>query len=1057
MATGGLGLSLSSSSGEALTAAAAAAAAPVLDLVAPARWYGMMQTHERATLRAVVEGDLLTALLVRVAGDPDPVLRISLLVWLQDAAPLVADNAAAAARIFEVLELVARNAADPPQVRAQALATQTALSIELEALQTQAPNLEGLIELLLDIVSGTAPSSSPSSAGQQQGQQQGQQGQGEQEQQGQTPDTMLKETACQCLHELEESYPGLLCCSFPSIVEWVQREKTHALQDLVALAATVLLHGINQIVAAHHGAGSEKLAADLFGEAAGRSVASSSSSSSSSATTTTTATGDEKEGNATTETTTDAGTTAAGGDRAVIEALQDDTLRAVGALLGTMVDLSEWGMLRLVALFVPMAATGLVPATVLAPHCMRFVNSGAPLLLFCAAHLAATFPSLWAVSEGLTANVAACLARPAAAPHWRVLAAAWLVLLLPLRQRECAAAPSSGGEAHLRELAQTIAPGPFDSTDVQEARLCLLARCFARGTLRTPALLPCVLVCMDEFRNCRAMEKAPRQFFNVVHRWICEMPALAGRLLDTVLAEVLHQPDYILNVIALFGGSHSHNSSDGSSDGGSDGGFEHTLHAKARALLAVLPPAVLPQYLRLAAMVVSDARLDPTPVLAAMHALARRTTLCAGGSWHIGNDVLAICRDVLLHHRLTDVFHPLTALLRHIADNHADLDIRDRATFYLQLATHVPAARIREIVTERPTRLLMISAASSTVTPLSPADGAPAAAAAPAPAVLGAETPQQILGFHSVSAFLSLDRPETAPLFCSTATGLPSSSSFAAAVADTADAAELVRAHQTALRAARPTVRVPMVVRYLPTYKPGTLSPSAAPDDDPQPTLDTVYAVALELEQVAADRAPVFYADVRRIAVPHLHCAAGPAAAAAAAAAAAGPCSAAAVLALRPLVPLPSTLLVRATCNDAKGATLAATLQPVSVNFEDLLAPLPAPLRTPRFFGALWDDASLDPARNSDAMEASTHFVLPFPAFSRLIARTLRPFICDESLDAPAAAAKHVDLCFLMLPHYHLLVRISEHDTKSVTALIRTDFWRSLAFVDDLWQQVLTP
>ena len=91
-------------------------------------------------------------------------------------------------------------------------------------------------------------------------------------------------------------------------------------------------------------------------------------------------------------------------------------------------------------------------------------------------------------------------------------------------------------------------------------------------------------------------------------------------------------------------------------------------------------------------------------------------------------------------------------------------------------------------------------------------------------------------------------------------------------------------------------------------------------------------------------------------------------------------------------------------------------------------------------------------------MEASTHFVLPFPAFSRLIARTLRPFICDECVDSPApAASKHVDLCFLMLPHYHLLVRISEHDTKSVTALIRTDFWRSIAFVDDLWQQVLTP
>lgn len=341
---------------------------------------------------------------------------------------------------------------DSVVVRSQALITQTSLSIELEALMTRAPQLENLVEVLLDLCAGRVISEGgPQSV-------------------TVSGDRLMKSTACKCLLELEEAYPGLLCSAFPSLVEWVQSEKSHVLQDLVALAAMVLLHGVSQLVRPPtHGTEEQQqgLATELFGNSSGRDLTGSSGFSI-----------PQRVSGAAAPLNRQSPVP----DRGPIDTLQKEVLRAVGNLLNTIGDLSEWGVVRLVNLLTPLATTALVPATVLVPHLQRFVHTSSPLLLFSAADLANTFPDMLPVRDEIVQNLIGLISNPTVGQHWRVLAVAWLALLVDVRSRP----PSRKAPALLREVAIALSPSAFDSLDLKEARLCALACCFDNETISPP-------------------------------------------------------------------------------------------------------------------------------------------------------------------------------------------------------------------------------------------------------------------------------------------------------------------------------------------------------------------------------------------------------------------------------------------------------------------------------------------------------------------------------------------------------------------------------------------
>jgi len=586
-----------------------------------AEWYALLY-EKQAPMTGELVGRILARLTAAESGDT-LMLRENLLLALQDAAAALAEEPQMTERVFEALHQIARNPAEPSRIRSQTLITQTALSIELEALQMRVPYLESLLETLLDLCAGPNGKQDAAAAAAA----------------PEPEDRGLRSAACRCLSELEEASPGLLACSLPSLIEWMSAEKSHVLQDLVSLAALVLLHGVTQLVSTP--ASAQASAANLFGERA--------------FTTTDPPTANPQQQTS----------------AAMMDTLQKEVLRAVGTLLSAIGDLPEWGVLRLVALLKPLISTGLVPATVLAPHCARFVHTSSPLTLFAAADLACDFPELWSAADGVVENLIDVVDTPTLQQHWRILAVLWLAALVDPKNRSHAARRSV---TLLKATACALAPTALNSFDLKEARLCALARCFDNETLVSPADLLDLLVCMDDFRAYRPSDKPPRQFFNVIRQWLDAFPTLLEPLFSVLTKEITRQPDYLPHVLVIIDTVSRP--------------LAAKLLEKFSQMLTVMPSVHLPRFLPIANKIVSSS-VSPTPVLIAITNLLRKTTVCSSGQWGVGNDVLSVCREALLHHPLTVIFGPLGELLSYMADNFADLGLFMRQLFPLLLHPYI--------------------------------------------------------------------------------------------------------------------------------------------------------------------------------------------------------------------------------------------------------------------------------------------------------------------------------------------------------------------------------
>ncbi len=65
------------------------------------------------------------------------------------------------------------------------------------------------------------------------------------------------------------------------------------------------------------------------------------------------------------------------------------------------------------------------------------------------------------------------------------------------------------------------------------------------------------------------------------------------------------------------------------------------------------------------------------------------SNLCKRGNWQIGNAVLAVCRNLLEHPSIDQVFIELADLLQYISIHYDNTDIKDHARFYYTLLTNL--------------------------------------------------------------------------------------------------------------------------------------------------------------------------------------------------------------------------------------------------------------------------------------------------------------------------------------------------------------------------------
>ncbi|MBN3301303.1 AP5B1 protein, partial [Amia calva] len=76
--------------------------------------------------------------------------------------------------------------------------------------------------------------------------------------------------------------------------------------------------------------------------------------------------------------------------------------------------------------------------------------------------------------------------------------------------------------------------------------------------------------------------------------------------------------------------------------------------------------------------------------------------LCGSGDWRMGNAVLAVCRHLLRHPGLDQVFIELSDLLQFTMHHYEDMDIQDHARFYYTLLTNLSREKLSGVLDKGP-------------------------------------------------------------------------------------------------------------------------------------------------------------------------------------------------------------------------------------------------------------------------------------------------------------------------------------------------------------------
>lgn len=78
------------------------------------------------------------------------------------------------------------------------------------------------------------------------------------------------------------------------------------------------------------------------------------------------------------------------------------------------------------------------------------------------------------------------------------------------------------------------------------------------------------------------------------------------------------------------------------------------------------------------------------------------SNLCERKNWQVGNAILAVCRNLLQHPTLSQMFIELADLLQYMTKHYEDTDIQDHARFYYTLLTNLSWEKLGGILTIGP-------------------------------------------------------------------------------------------------------------------------------------------------------------------------------------------------------------------------------------------------------------------------------------------------------------------------------------------------------------------
>eukprot|EP00051_Salpingoeca_urceolata_P006569 m.86803 g.86803 ORF g.86803 m.86803 type:complete len:1080 (+) comp14888_c0_seq1:58-3297(+) len=483
----------------------------------------------------------------------------------------------------------------------------------------------------------------------------------------------VRRTACQCLHELELSWPGMLASKLGYLFAMCQEEKTHIGQEYVALFATGLRHATQLL---HH----DEQPPDILSTARGAlqpfvyepCVLASQPE--------------------------QALFSDAGSIKQLPQGRTDDLKRAISFLVESSSQLSPPALLFVFARLIECVHAAGVSPKGFTDTFSRLVAAADPstvhVLLLLKVHFGDDLVDP-ASDRRLFERLARNVNHPALSSELRALSLcwAWRCRLFPLLSSDVPpffdVAPYLFPD--ICDLPQLLAP------KVDALIAVVLGACgdSKASGFRLPGELLVALRCFDSF-PAHGPAGWPVQGLYRSLLWLylgLADTTVGEEVYGFVLQTALKYPKFLTNTVDLAEAVLRHAP-------GSDF-LQNILATLVRAIVRKSTKSIvagLMHFLVLFERAGREKLISPTTYLVRLYDVLRVSDVCKQGRWAVGDAILGVCRTLLCHQPTPVILKPLGDLLYLLWTSFNDIDIRDHARFYYMVLTNVSGEHLLAIL-----------------------------------------------------------------------------------------------------------------------------------------------------------------------------------------------------------------------------------------------------------------------------------------------------------------------------------------------------------------------
>ncbi|XP_058488553.1 AP-5 complex subunit beta-1 [Solea solea] len=253
------------------------------------------------------------------------------------------------------------------------------------------------------------------------------------------------------------------------------------------------------------------------------------------------------------------------------------------------------------------------------------------------------------------------------------------------------------------QLASVLMPTVFNDSATLLTRLNLMSLVYLEegddGEGKGPAYLYEHLTALLHIVESRGSRENIVTFFRATFLFLiyfCQIESYSSSLVEKLCELYVHHTHLAPHLISL---------ADYIQDRLSESNWaERLLQALQRAITEVsLTQLTLPDlhsHLKMLGRVAEEGKIPQQSTLRFLYCIITpsSSTLCMSGDWHLGNRVLAVCRRLLVHPSLDSMLVPLADILQHLTCHHGDTDIQDHARLYYTLLTTLSQEKLAGVL-----------------------------------------------------------------------------------------------------------------------------------------------------------------------------------------------------------------------------------------------------------------------------------------------------------------------------------------------------------------------